>query len=116
MYGTIARFKVKKDCLRDFLALGKEWDEHERVRAAGYINAEILWEDKDAGRCCLIVHFTSKEAYFKNAESPEQDKFYRRMRACMESDPEWIDGTYQPFDSPYARPPAWASSESEARG
>ena len=45
MYGTIARFKLKKECLRDFLALGKEWDEHERVRAAGYINSEILWEE-----------------------------------------------------------------------
>jgi antibiotic biosynthesis monooxygenase (ABM) superfamily enzyme len=110
VYGTIARFKLKKECLRDFLALGKEWDEHERVRTAGYINSEILWEDRDAGRACLVVHFTSKDAYVKNANSPEQDRFYQRMRACMEDDPEWIDGTYQPWDSPYGRPPAWAET------
>ena len=26
MYGTIARMKVRKDRIRAFLALGKEWD------------------------------------------------------------------------------------------
>jgi len=111
MYGTIARFKLKKECLRDFMALGKEWDEHGRIRAAGYINSEILWEDKEAGRACMVVHFTSKEAYVKNANSPEQDRFYRKMAACMDGEPEWIDGTFQPWDSPYSRPPAWAESE-----
>jgi quinol monooxygenase YgiN len=111
MYGTIARFKLKKECLRDFLALGKDWHEHERVRAAGYINSEVLWEDGEAGRACLVVHFTSKEAYQKNASSPEQDRFFRKMRSCMEGEPEWIDGTFEPWDSEYARPPAWAQSE-----
>src|SRR2546426_10090889 len=110
MYGTIARFKLKKECLRDFMALGKEWDEHGRVRASGYINSEILWEDKEAGRACLVVHFTSKDAYFKNAVSPEQDRFYRRMRACMEDDPEWIAGTYPPWGSPDGPPPPRAET------
>jgi hypothetical protein len=111
MYGTIARFKLKKECLRDFMGLGREWDSKERVRAAGYINSEILWEDREAGRACMIVHFTSKEAYVKNANSPEQDRFYRRLVACMEGEPEWIDGAFEPWDSEYSRPPAWADSE-----
>ncbi|OLE75673.1 MAG: hypothetical protein E6I40_04745 [Chloroflexi bacterium] len=107
MYGTIMRAKMKKECLRDFFALGKEWDGHERKRAVGYINSEMLWEDKEEGRFCMVVHFTSKDAYFKNAGSPEQDAFYKRMRACLEGDPEWIDGTYEQWDSTYAHPPAW---------
>jgi quinol monooxygenase YgiN len=111
MYGTIARFKLKKDCLRDFLALGKEWDDGERVRAAGYINSEILWEDNEAGRACMIVHFTSKEAYQKNAKSPEQDRFYRKLAACMDGEPEWIDGAFEAWDSLYARAPAWADTD-----
>ena len=109
MYGTIARFKLKKERLRDFLALGTEWDEHDRARAAGYINSEILWEDEEEGRFCMVVHFTSREAYVKNAQSPEQDAFYRRMRACMEADPVWIDGTYAQWDSPYAHLPEWGA-------
>ena len=28
MYGTIARFKLKKECLRDFMGLGRETHRH----------------------------------------------------------------------------------------
>ncbi len=108
MYGTIARCKLKRECLRDFFALGKEWDERERKRAVGYIGSEVLWEDKEAGRFSMIVHFTSKEAYEKNAGSPEQDAWYQRFRACLEEDPEWIDGSFAQWDSPYAKPPTFA--------
>jgi quinol monooxygenase YgiN len=111
MYGTIARFKIRRDQIREFLALGKEWDDRERKRAIGYVGAEILWEDKEDGRACLVVHFTSHESYMKNANSPEQDTFYKRLRACLEADPEWIDGTFGRWDSAYAHPPAWAFDE-----
>jgi quinol monooxygenase YgiN len=107
MYGTIMRAKMKRDCVRDFFALGKEWDGQGRKRAVGYINSEILWEDKEEGRFCMVVHFTSREAYQKNAASAEQDAFYRRMRACLEADPQWIDGAISQWDGPYAHPPAW---------
>src|SRR5688500_3205774 len=53
MYGTIARLKVRKDRIREFLALGKEWDDRERKRALGYIGGEILWEDSEEGRACM---------------------------------------------------------------
>ena len=111
MYGTIARMKVRKDKLREFLALGKEWDDRERKRALGYVGSEILWEDAEDGRACLVVHFTTREAYRKNADSPEQDAFYQRMRACLESDPEWIDGEYGRWDSAYAHPPKWGTDD-----
>jgi antibiotic biosynthesis monooxygenase (ABM) superfamily enzyme len=107
MYGTIARLKIRPDRLREFFALGKEWDDRERTRALGYVGSEIMWEDREAGRACLIVHFTSRESYMKNASSPEQDAFYQRMRTCLDSDPEWIDGTFGRWDSAYARPPVW---------
>lgn len=111
MYGTIARLKVRKDKLRDFFALGKEWDDRERKRALGYVGSEILWEDREEGRASLIVRFTTRDAYRRNADSPEQDAFYQRMRACLEEDPEWIDGEYGRWDSPYARPPAWGTDD-----
>jgi quinol monooxygenase YgiN len=107
MYGTIARFKVKPDRVRDFYALGKEWDEFHRKRAVGYISTELLWEDKEAGRLCMVVHFTSKEQYFKNAASPEQHEFYLRFRQCMDAEPEWIDGYIDRWDSLYSHPPTF---------
>jgi len=111
MYGTIARMKVRKDRIREFLALGKEWDDRERKRALGYIGGEIMWEDKEEGRACMIVHFTSRESYVTNANSPEQDAFYQKLRSCLEADPEWIDGTFGRWDSAYAHPPKWSLSD-----
>ena len=108
MYGTIARFKLRKDKLREFLALGKEWDDSGRKRAVGYLGSELLWEDREDGRACMVVHFSSRESYKQNADSPEQDAFYLKMRACMESDPEWIDGDFGRWDDAYAKPPKWA--------
>ncbi len=111
MYGTIARITVRKDRIREFLALGKEWDDRERKRAIGYVGAEILWEDKQEGRACLVVHFTSRESYLTNASSPEQDTFYQKLRSCLDTDPEWIDGTFGRWDDAHAHPPAWAFDE-----
>jgi antibiotic biosynthesis monooxygenase (ABM) superfamily enzyme len=108
MYGTIARVTVKKDSVARLLALGKEWDERERVRARGYIGSEVLWEDAEEGRACLITRFDTKESYWANARTPEQDTFYQRLRACLEADPEWIDGVFEPWDTPFAKMPAWS--------
>jgi hypothetical protein len=58
------------------------------------------------------VHFTSKESYLANANSPEQDAFYRRLRACLEADPEWIDGSFGRWDDAHAHPPEWAKAGS----
>jgi len=116
VYGTIARIKVRKDQIREFLALGKEWTDREQKRAFGYVGSEILWEDKEDGRACLVVHFTSRESYLLNANSPEQDAFYRRLRTCLEADPEWIDGTYGRWDDLHAHPPAWALGQPDKRG
>jgi len=106
MYGTIARGQVRKDRIGEFMALGMEWDARERTRAVGYINSELLWFDGGAGRFGLIVHFTSREAYMKNANSPEMDAFHQKLRACLEADFEWTDGTFAQWDSPYAQPPS----------
>lgn len=116
MYGTIGRFKVRKDKIRELYALGKEWDAFHRKRAVGYISSELLWEDREAGRVCMVVHFTNKELYFKNAGSPEQHQFYLRMRECMEEDPEWIDGYIDRWDSLYTHPPTFLTgSEPEEK-
>jgi hypothetical protein len=38
------------------------------------------------------VAFESKEAYQKNAASPEQNARYEEYRALLDADPEWHDG------------------------
>ena len=40
----------------------------------------------------IVVVFENKEAYRANADSPEQDARYQKLRALLEDDPEWNDG------------------------
>jgi hypothetical protein len=37
------------------------------------------------------VTWDTSENYYKNAESPEQNKDYEQMRALLAGDPEWFD-------------------------
>ncbi len=111
MFGTIARMKVRPDKLRDFYALGKEWDAYHRTRAVGYISSEVLWERRDDLSCCMVVHFVNEESYWKNAQSPEQHQFYLKMRECLAEDPVWIDGNFDRWDTPYARLPSKSGAE-----
>ncbi|HZB98136.1 MAG TPA: hypothetical protein VE219_06015, partial [Candidatus Sulfotelmatobacter sp.] len=36
--------------------------------------------------------FESKDAYMRNANTPQQDANFRQMRELLEADPEWHDG------------------------
>ena len=48
--------------------------------------------DADPGEVFLVAIFESKEAYWANANSPEQDQRFQEFRALMLADPEWHDG------------------------
>ena len=40
----------------------------------------------------MAVIFESKEAYVRNADSPDQDVSYRSMLEFLDGEPEWHDG------------------------
>jgi len=44
-----------------------------------------------------------------NARSPEQNAFFLRFRACLEADPEWTDGEFHAWDTPFPQPPSWST-------
>ena len=46
-----------------------------------------------------MVGFDSKEAYQKNAESPEQHEHYVRYRTLMTADPEWMALCLKPLST-----------------
>ena len=47
---------------------------------------------RDPGELFLVAIFESRQAYWANAQSPEQDRRYLELRALLDSDPEWHDG------------------------
>jgi len=93
MYGTVARFRLKPGMegqLRQIL------EEQGRVFAAGQVPGFVATYayrmDADPNDYYLAVIFASKEAYWANARSPEQDARYRQLLPLFEREPEWHDG------------------------
>jgi quinol monooxygenase YgiN len=87
MYGTIARVKIDPGKLEDLKALGR------RIGVPpGQIARYVYQMDVNPGELFLVAVFESREAYWANARSPEQNQRFQEMRALMLSDPEWHDG------------------------
>ena len=89
MYGTIARLRAKAGS-ED--ALQKLNDEYAQGGIPGLVSEVVFRSDADPREYWLAVVFESREAYRKNAESPEQDARYQELRALLDDDPEWHDG------------------------
>lgn len=89
MYGTVARMQVKQGMGQQFVELGRAF---QAEGVPGLVAEYVYQMDADPTAYYLVVVFDSKESYWANARSPEQDARYRRMRALLESDPEWHDG------------------------
>ena len=70
MYGTVARMKVKPGSLE---ALQQQMASLESdLSAGGWRSTTVYQSDSDPNELWIAVAFESKEAYRKNAESPDR--------------------------------------------
>ncbi len=88
MYGTVARLRLKPGNEAQLLELAKA----DQTRIRGLVNTIVYKLDSGNDEYILAAVFESKEAYWENARSPEQDARYQKMRALMAEDPTWMDG------------------------
>lgn len=89
MYGTVARVRLKPGTESAMLAL---MDEFIARQVPGFVTHYIYRMDKDPNEFITVVIFTSKEAYFANANSSEQNDMYNRMVQLSAGELEWNDG------------------------
>jgi quinol monooxygenase YgiN len=87
MYGTVARLKAKPGAVE---ALRETLDNQQQ--SADLQAFYVYQTDADPYELYLAVVFESREAYFKNADSPEQHKRYLQIRELLADEPEWHDG------------------------
>ena len=73
------------------LAISKEWTQQNSKRA-GQIAEYVFQLDKHPGEYLLIAVFPSRDEYYRFADDPETDRWYRQWRELLEGDPEWSDG------------------------
>ncbi|TMC50663.1 MAG: hypothetical protein E6J14_03655 [Chloroflexi bacterium] len=88
MYGTLARARVKPGKADE---LARVFEQNVEL-PEGSISVSVLRTDSDPDQVFITGVFASREAYQRNAASPEQDARFRRMRELLVADPEWHDG------------------------
>jgi len=91
MFGTVARVAVQPGREEEFTAIGGQWTK-ERGQATGQVAEYLFKLEGRPGEYLIIGIFRDRERYYANAQDPETDRWYRRMRATLAADPEWQDG------------------------
>ncbi len=91
MFGTVARVTVQSGKEEEFIAIGEQWTK-ERGEATGQVAEYLFKLEGRPGDYYVIGIFRDRESYRANAQDPETDRWYRRMRATLAADPEWHDG------------------------
>lgn len=89
MYGSVSRWRVK-DGKQDELRLLME--EVTREQPPGSRALYVYQANSDPREHWVVGVWDSREAYTSNSATPEQDSRFQRLRALMETDPEWHDG------------------------
>ncbi len=91
MYGTIGRYRVKPGMEAQFRQIIEEQARGYR-QIPGLVAAYSYRMDADPNEYYIAVVFESREAYWANSQSPEQDARYRRRLPLLERETEWHDG------------------------
>jgi heme-degrading monooxygenase HmoA len=102
MYGTIARLRIKagmEDQFRQLLQ--SQASVFESGQVPGFVTSYTYRMDADPNDFFIAAVFESREAYWENAQRPEQDARYRQWLLLLEGEPEWHDGE---IDVMYAQP------------
>ena len=92
MYGTVARLSVKPGRFDELVGLMEEWERDFKPKVDGAQEGYLYRLDSDPNAAIMVAVFRDKAAYTANADNPEQDKWFQRMRDCLAADPEWNDG------------------------
>jgi heme-degrading monooxygenase HmoA len=91
MYGTIGHYRIKPGMEARFRQLFQEQE-----RALGHIPGFVAiygyCMDANPNDYFIAAVFESREAYWANSQSPEQDTGHRQRLPLLEGEPEWHDG------------------------
>jgi quinol monooxygenase YgiN len=93
MYGSVAHFPIKPGMEGQFRQLIEEqMHAFEAGQVPGFVATYTYRSDADPNDYYFAVVFASKEAYWANAQSPEQDARYHQWLPLLTSESEWHDG------------------------
>jgi heme-degrading monooxygenase HmoA len=88
---TFFRMKVQPGKLDEFMALMSGDQDLARAKERGFVGDIVGKSKNDPNEVLGCVTWDTSERYYKNAESPEQNAEYEKMRALLAEDPQWFD-------------------------
>lgn len=89
MYGTVAHMQLKPGAEAE---MQQQMKQYEALNVPGFVRSTIYRMDSNPNELYLAVVFENKEAYHANANNPERNALYEKMRSLLTRDPEWHDG------------------------
>lgn len=92
MFGTIFRMRPKSGQEQTVEQLFRRWEQERRTRATGFVDGYLLTSRSNPGEMVSVAIFDTEANFRKNAEDPDQDRWYQELRAALQTDPEWNDG------------------------
>ncbi len=92
MYGTVAQLRVKSGEGEAVIELMNDWNHDRRSNAAGFNGGYVFRSESDPEHMILVAAFDDQQTYRANADNPEQDRWFRRVREHLRDDPLWEDG------------------------
>lgn len=92
MFGSIFRMHSKPGQAGAVEEHMRRWQRERRPKVAGVVAGYLLTSRDRPDELVGVAVFDSEENYRKNAADPEQDRWYRELRALLQADPEWNDG------------------------
>src|SRR5687767_12602667 len=92
MFGTIFRMRPRQGQEQALVETMQRWERERRPKVAGFVASYLLTSRTNLGELIGVAVFDSEESYKKNADDPEQDRWYRELRPLLGADPEWNDG------------------------
>jgi hypothetical protein len=96
MYGSVAHMRLKPG-QRDAMIAELRVQEREWDHMPGAVAVYWYCVDGDDDGLIMVAVFDTREAYRANANSPEQDQRYLRLRKYMAEDPVWYDGEVETY-------------------
>ena len=92
MYGTVFTFRAKDGKAEEVKRLVGDWVAKRQPTVAGAAAGYLYQLDSDPNAFVAVAVFDDKKTYFANADSSEQDAWFKELRANIEADPKWMDG------------------------
>lgn len=92
---TLFRFKALPGKRQAIIDQFERWERDEKPKATGFEQSILVANNGDSDEFMGVVRWDNNGNYVRNSNRPEQDAWFRELRANLVADPEWFDGTLE---------------------